>query len=257
MIKARQPSGPSDAFTACRGRRQFLRSALSVSAVILIAIAVPPVPGHAQTTENLVTNGGFEQPAIPSRSFRAVATVPGWTIAPGSTGTTFELQNNIAGAPAEGNQHVELDAAIGIQQVVPGATLGTYILAFNFSPRPGTTAADNRVQVLWNGQPLGPIIEGGPGGPTTSWTCYSFLVTGGLQGGTITFRGAGTANQQGTYLDNVILRRPNLTEALVAPAPAPGVCALAGQPTPAAQPPPEAPAPPAATPVQMAPNFTG
>src|SRR5262245_73711 len=100
--------------------------------------------------DELVVNGGFESPALEPGSWDVFGEIRGWHTA---SGPGIEIQNRVAGEPASGDQHVELDshassAMYQILDTVPGAT---YLVTYRVSARPGTDAADNRLEVLWNG----------------------------------------------------------------------------------------------------------
>ena len=123
----------------------------------------------------LLTNGGFEQPV----GFGEPATIPGWTLQPGTGGGFFEIAGNNIGTPYEGNQFTELNsfAPATISQTVPTVVGQSYTFSFAFSARPGTTPADNDVGVSVNGIPLTTVTADGTNLNNTSWTVYTFTVT--------------------------------------------------------------------------------
>lgn len=186
---------------------------------------------------NLLANGGFEAPVAPLGGWDEYDSgTPGlgWTVAwngvfAGAPATAkLELHNGVNGwLPYAGSQHAELDAdwgynnneqaSVAISQdvvTVPGAT---YELSYAFSPRPGTSAGENILEVLVEGnlvQTQGPVAGAG----NTSWTPYSyeFVATDALT--TIAFRDAGTPNTLGTFIDDVRLNCEQMPEEETCPA---------------------------------------
>jgi len=172
----------------------------SVRAAILVAgMALGMWPAAAQA--NLIVNPSFEAPAIPGGTFSILLVIPGWTT---SSGPGIEIQNNVAGAPNSGSQHVELDSFSNsaMFQDVP-TTLGQgYTLSFFYSPRPGVSSASNPIEVWWNGSLIDTIT--GVGGGVTSWTEHVYTVFGSAgPDTTLLFAAAGTSESLGGYLDDV------------------------------------------------------
>lgn len=154
----------------------------------------------AASGQNIVQNGGFEEPAIATGSFVNLPSIPGWT---DSSGCGIEVQNNVAGAPAEGAQFVELDSNCSstISQTlttVPGAT---YTLQFLFSPRPGVV--DNHVEVRWNGGVVADVSADGSALADTQWTTHSVLVAATGASTTLSFADRSISDSLGTYIDGV------------------------------------------------------
>src|SRR6185503_8486120 len=89
-----------------------LRHVIPIAALSLIAQG-------ASAQVNLLINGGFESPVVPSPGFSIFLQIPGWTT---TSGAGIEIQSGgIAGTPFEGNQLVETDSAgnSGFEQIVP------------------------------------------------------------------------------------------------------------------------------------------
>jgi hypothetical protein len=139
-------------------------------------VAVAGVIGSAATAAaapNLILNGSFETPNVPTGSFGIFASISGWShqARPGTTSSGIEIQDHVAGAPAAGAgaQFVELDSdgPSRIFQDVATSPASTYRLTFLYSARPGTPAAENHFGVT-----AGPATAAfGPlaGGAQTSW----------------------------------------------------------------------------------------
>jgi hypothetical protein len=83
--------------------------------LLVACAALLALPAFAQ---NLVQNGSFETPALGSGNWGIYPAIPNWTLVSGSGA---EVQNNVAGAPYAGEQHVELDGNdnSAIEQAVP------------------------------------------------------------------------------------------------------------------------------------------
>lgn len=90
---------------------------------------------------------------------------------PGTTSTDFELQDNVAGAPAAGaqDQFLELDSdgPSRISQSIATSPGSTYRLTYLWSPRRGAAAAENTFQVSAGAESavIGPLA----GGAQTAW----------------------------------------------------------------------------------------
>lgn len=153
---------------------------------------------------NLIVNGGFEMTPVPNGGVSSLPQIPGWVL---TAGRSFEVQANVAGAPAEGRQHLELDsdAPTAIAQDVRTQPGVTYELRVSFSARPGTGLQDNRVRVLFNGAPVGLLQADGAGRNQTSWATVSFYVQARGPQSRIELRDEGTPNSVGSYIDDVRL----------------------------------------------------
>lgn len=153
---------------------------------------------------DLVTNGGFEQPAIPPGHFAILASIPGWT-EDLPKHCRIEIQNHVAGSPFEGAQYTELDSTCSteIHQDLTTVRGHHYRLSFAFSARPGTGAADNILQTWWNGRLIDTEQADGIGLSDTSWHRFSFRVRATGTTTRIAFSDGGVSNSVGTYLDDV------------------------------------------------------
>ena len=109
----------------------------------------PPV---AIAAPNLIVNGSFEEPNVATGSFAILPSVPGWShqARPGTTSAGIEIQD-VPGlvAPGGGAQFAELDSdgPSRIFQDVATSPGSTYRLTFQWTPRPGTLAAENHFTV--------------------------------------------------------------------------------------------------------------
>ena len=166
-------------------------------------LAIPLFGAAIASGNNIVLNGGFENPFLPADSFAYFSSIPGWQLA---FGNAVEIQSGIAGAPYQDAQFAELDstASSGIYQdlaTIPGAQ---YDLSFAFSPRPGIPSIQNQLQVLWGGEVIATI---GPAGGTdlqnTVWTVYNYELTAHGESTRLEFADMGPSDSFGTYIDAI------------------------------------------------------
>lgn len=101
-----------------------------------------PEPTMCDPEINLIQNGGFESPEVASGGWGLFpqGDLMGWILEwiYDSEGTpTLEIQNNVAGAPDEGNQHAELDGnhPVGMYQVIETVPGETYDFSYAYSAR--------------------------------------------------------------------------------------------------------------------------
>lgn len=164
--------------------------------------AATPFAAHAST--NLVINGSFEDPNIPSISFAVFGSITGWTT---TTGPGIEIQDNAVLA-FDGDQYVELDSHpspgnSGMAQTLT-TTPGTfYELSFAYSPRPGVPAESNAIEVYWDGTLLDTLAEDGTGLTSTDWSLNTYTVSASSGSTVLEFRAAGTPETLGGFVDGV------------------------------------------------------
>lgn len=180
-------------------RKRF--AALGAAAVATLALG--NVSGVAAAAPvDLVTNGGFETPALGWGSWNVFSSIPGWSVA---SGCGIEIQNHVAGSPFEGRQYTELDSNCpsAISQVLTTEPGRYYTLSYAFSARPGVNAADNVLRPSWDGTPLTARTADGLGLSDTSWTVHTEKVKATGSATSLVFADGGTRNGVGTYLDAV------------------------------------------------------
>lgn len=154
---------------------------------------------------NIVTNASFELPAIGNNTFLLLASIPGWS----TTSGVIEIQSGPigpAGAPLFGNQFVELDSTgVSSRDIFQDlATISgvTYDLSFFFSPRPGTGAGDNSIDVLAGGVSL-LTIPPTVGALATAWSAFGASFVASSNTTRLTFQDLGSGNSLGSYIDNI------------------------------------------------------
>lgn len=179
--------------------------------------------------ENLMQNGSFEDPEVTDSAawdiFPSGTGDLDWTVSwvgPYTTSTAnAELHRGVNGWQANnGRQYTELDsdwdgpvgslngeqASVILSQEVPTVPGRTYELSYAFSPRPGTAAAQNRLEVSEDNFVLNTIAgTDGSANTSTTWTTYtdSFVAEDGSTN--IAFKDLGTPDSVGTFLDDVQL----------------------------------------------------
>ncbi len=192
---------------------------------------VPPPPTQCVANQELFVNGSFENPVVTNGAgWDIFASGTSWMAEWFGGSATFNSVNRPEIANIElqkdglngwttpfGAQWTELDSdwnghvgtlnnepgAVTIGQTIATAVGKTYSVTYSFSPRPGTAASENVIEVLANGVVIDTV---GPtaGGANTSWTneTASFVATS--TSAVISFRDAGTPNNSvGSLLDNV------------------------------------------------------
>jgi hypothetical protein len=139
----------------------------------LVVAGLGGAVGTAAAAPNLIVNGSFETPDVPTGNIGIFPSIPGWShqARAGTTSSGIEIQDHVAGAPAAGagNQFVELDSngPSRIFQDVATSPGSTYRLSFIYSARPGTAAAENHFRVSAGpaAAEIGPLASGAQ----TSW----------------------------------------------------------------------------------------
>jgi hypothetical protein len=150
---------------------------------------------------NLVENGSFEDPNIPTGTWsvhQTGATGLGWT----TEGQGVEIRDNVAGTAYDGAQFAELDSHSNsaIQQILQTTVGQSYLLSFAYSPRINQPESTNGISVTWNGVELGPVSAAGSS--SHDWTVFEFMVAGTGQD-TLKFTAIGTNDSLGGSLDAV------------------------------------------------------
>lgn len=134
------------------------------------------------------------------------------------SGTQWTELDSDWGGPSS-NQSGEA-GGVAISQTIETVPGETYTVSFDFSPRPGTAAGQNAVEVLANNVVIGSASASDPVSPTlTAWSRHSFSFEADSYETTIALRDAGTPNDSlGTFVDNVsaMCNEPEPTATLVA-----------------------------------------
>jgi hypothetical protein len=197
--------------------------------LFLVNEEIKTVNPSCDINENLITNGGFENPNVGGNwnIFQEGTSDLGWMVAwEGSAGNgsvaNLEIHGGVAGWEAsEGNQYAELDsdfdgptgsiqnesASTRISQelnTVPGQT---YEISFDFAARPGTDYADNRLglyldDVAWDTSFTRTNVDG----TQPNWVTITRTFTAVKSTTIISFADLGTSNSFGTLLDNVSVK---------------------------------------------------
>ena len=183
--------------------------------------------------EELVINGGFEEPIVTSTKNWNIFTgleTPGWTIEwnssePSYKGTDrpidayLELHRSVFGwLPFAGEQYAELDAdwdgpgsslsgepaSTKIYQDIPTIPGETYNIKFHFSPRPDTDSENNILEFSWDGEVKATTTDEGLS--NTNWSEYVYNFTATCNTTRLQFADLGTPDSLGTFLDDVSVR---------------------------------------------------
>ncbi len=162
---------------------------------------------------NLLANGGFEAPNVSTGTYSIVPDsnpllkwLVAWTGSPASGTLGLEIQDHVAGSPAAGDQHAELDGdhPVTISQQVATVPGQEYAIKFKYSPRAGRNAADNAITVKADGTVLGAALaEDGTANGNTVWADYTRTFTADSASTLIEFADTGTDTSYGGYLDDM------------------------------------------------------
>ncbi|HYX86410.1 MAG TPA: hypothetical protein VE777_15670 [Gaiellales bacterium] len=170
------------------------------AAGLLVATSAPATAdGHKPLLPNLVRKGSFEHPRVPLNMSAPFASIPGWKLA---FGDAIEIN---AGDAAKKRQYVELDSdrSSGIYQQVPTADHPLYRLEFYFSPRPGTSRAENVLVVKWHRRAVAVVSADGRKLRRPKWKLYTFKVHATGKTTRLEFDDAGISDSVGTWIDGV------------------------------------------------------
>ncbi len=180
-------------------------------------------------SENMIQNGGFENPNITNQY--------GWAVFNEGAGTDWSVDWNgsFTGAPKnanieihhgvagwtsfEGDQHAELDSDWGgptdsmygeeasttISQTINTTPGTTYEISFAFSGRPNVGIDDNALNLEINGTSFGGVTlyQDMIGDNNTDWHVYTYTFVANTSSTTIEFSDVGDADSYGTLLDDV------------------------------------------------------
>ncbi|NHC12977.1 alpha-lytic protease prodomain-containing protein [Motilibacter deserti] len=155
---------------------------------------------------NLVLNGSFENPDVPTGLAYGYYSIPGWST---PSGRPMEIQDHAPGGgdAADGRQLLELDANISttVTQLVPTTAGRTYELTLSYSPRPGVSPVDNTMRVSWNGGSVKDVSADGAGLTAPSWRTLTTTFTATSALSTLSIADLGPGNGLGMYVDKVVL----------------------------------------------------
>ena len=180
---------------------------------------------------NLLKNADFETPVVTTSAHwdivpNATAELE-WKVEWQSTETSFdgqsrpeianlELHKGVNGwLPQTGAQYAELDSdwfgptnplnneptSVKISQEIATIPGYEYRIEYHFSPRPGTSEADNKLVSAWDSVTLD--THTGAGAGNTAWTKYTKTAEATSEKAVVSFMDDGTPNSLGTFIDNV------------------------------------------------------
>lgn len=179
---------------------------------------------------NLIANGDFETPEVTDdagwdifdlSTYPSLAWMVEWVnLSPRAPDeASLEFHAGVNGwLPAEGEQYAELDsdwegpgfggsenASVKISQNIETIPGETYVLSWNFSPRPGRAFQENKLEVYVDGDKEASNQETGVGLDNTVWTPDSYEFVADTSSTEIMFMDAGNGNSSGTFIDDVAL----------------------------------------------------
>ena len=171
-------------------------------------VIAEPEPVVCLPGQNLLENPSFEEPIVTkSRGWDLVDPI-GWLVSLVSNGneSKMELQRGVNGwESSDGDQHTELGVkkAAQIAQSVPTVEGETYVLSWDYSPRPETDIDENRLSVQVDGEEVATKAEAGL--EDVDWNTYTYEFEGTGEEVEIVFADHGTNNGKGVFVDNTSL----------------------------------------------------
>ncbi|MCQ8877666.1 DUF642 domain-containing protein [Pseudoalteromonas shioyasakiensis] len=146
---------------------------------------------------NLVVNGSFEDAAV-SDTWELLDSLAGWQ----HQGAQVEIQKSLINIipVIAGEQYIELDstANYSIYQDIPTSEGDTYDISFYYSARVNGDLDTNIAEVYWDGQLLDTLNSDSVG-----WKKFTYTVTGSAINTELKFKGAGTSDSYGAFIDDV------------------------------------------------------
>ncbi|MBY0307462.1 MAG: chitobiase/beta-hexosaminidase C-terminal domain-containing protein [Phycisphaerales bacterium] len=184
----------------------------------LLAPTLLLVPTFAVHAQNLIQNGGFENPQLAPGSWEYRDAVPGWRL---DGPWLFEIQNQLFGPSAEGEQCAELgsDGPSTIYQDIATLPGRRYLVSFAYAARPNL-AADNTMNVVWNGLTIAQLQRSGLTDATIAWTRHQYEVTATGPTARIEFYKLNSDEVNGALLDDVRVEDLSLTRQVIFQPPA-------------------------------------
>jgi hypothetical protein len=165
------------------------------------ALSAADVELHVASTESLLANGSFEDPAVAPATW-TVTNIPGWT---NTGGAGIEVwQSGYLGANAtDGTFLIETDSFGAVDDVLSttadAETGVTYTLTFDFAARiDGPHGGTDMFEIWWNGTQVGAFDP-----TSTVWQTASIEVVGADGIDTLQIREAGANDNYGALIDNV------------------------------------------------------
>lgn len=184
-------------------------------ATLVLATAVLAHPATANSNQNLLVNGSFEEHVVIG-NWNLFSDVPGWNLI---DGPGIEIQRGVGGWDAfDGEQWIELDSdqngpgggfiagetgSSTITQTVQTVIGQTYMLNLGFSPRPGID--DNHLIIRWNDDVIYEAEASGIGLDNTSWEEISILVHADSNESVLEFADHSVNDTLGTLIDGISL----------------------------------------------------
>ncbi|MCC6831102.1 MAG: choice-of-anchor C family protein [Thermoleophilia bacterium] len=150
--------------------------------------------------EELVSNGGFETPAIGGAFVNQTSSFGGWTLASGNVDL-----DRAWNAPASGSQSLDLNGTIpgSISQIVKTTPGATYRISFALAGNPGLPVVKEAL-VHWDGAPLRTVRFDTTGKSTSApgWTTVTLEATATNPTAVLRFEARSTGNV-GVLLDDI------------------------------------------------------
>ncbi|WP_204141989.1 PEP-CTERM sorting domain-containing protein [Halomicronema sp. CCY15110] len=184
-----------------------MKTFAKLSGLLCTTVAICSVASTA-AADNLVTNGGFENPNLAPGTwswFDEDTDVEGWKLL--NEDSTIEIRNNVSGTAYEGNQFAEIDShrytakageSMGFFQDIMTTVGKKYKLSFAFGPR-NNVNGDNLFKVtfgdMWK--------EMDAGNSNGGWQLFSDTITATSDTTRLQFELMGKYDTLGANIDDV------------------------------------------------------
>lgn len=177
---------------------------MTIATILLAGLVAPAFTNNAFAFPELVVNGSFEDPDIPSGSWSVHTSITGWSSTNG-----IEIRDNVAGTASDGDQFVELDVHVNsaMSQTLSTSSGKNYLLSFDYSPRINQPSSTNTIEAYWDGNLVASLT--GTGSNVNVWSTNTFNVVASGSSTVLEFRAAGTSDSLGGNVDAVSVTQLN------------------------------------------------
>ncbi|NKC20848.1 DUF642 domain-containing protein [Pseudoalteromonas sp. S4498] len=166
----------------------------------ILAKVILILPFSVLGSENLVSNGSFENNSLITGTWALLDEIEGWS----TEGAKLEIQKTTINFidSQSGDSHIELDSTgnYSIYQDIPTVIGKRYKVSFYYSARIVGDNSTNRARAWFGDTTLATMNA-----TTRGWTKYEYTVEATSSSTQLRFQGLGTSDSLGALLDNVVV----------------------------------------------------
>ncbi|TMN32616.1 DUF642 domain-containing protein, partial [Pseudoalteromonas sp. S2755] len=166
----------------------------------ILANAMFIIPFSVLSSENLVSNGSFENHSVLTGTWALLDEIEGWS----TEGAKLEIQKTTINFidSQSGDSHIELDSTgnYSIYQNIPTVIGKRYKVSFYYSARVVADNSTNRARASFGDTTLTTMNA-----TTLGWKKYEYSVIATDNVTQIKFQGLGRSDSLGALLDNVVV----------------------------------------------------